>query len=54
MARLEERLGEARAALATLGELAGRQGLSIAERDAAILRLVYTFGAIWKAAALFP
>jgi hypothetical protein len=53
MARLEERLAEAQAALATLEELADREVLSAAERDGAILRLVYTFEAIWKAAALF-
>jgi uncharacterized protein YutE (UPF0331/DUF86 family) len=52
MARLEERLAEAAAALATLDELAGRNDLSLVERDGAILRLVYTFEAIWKAAAL--
>jgi uncharacterized protein YutE (UPF0331/DUF86 family) len=52
MARLEERLAEATAALATLDELARRNDLSLAERDGAILRLVYTFEAIWKAAAL--
>ncbi len=52
MARLEERLGDAQAALATLEELAGGNTLSTAERDGAILRLVYTFEAVWKAAAL--
>ena len=52
MARLDERLADAQAALATLEELANRDSLSIAERDGAILRLVYTFEAIWKAAAL--
>jgi uncharacterized protein YutE (UPF0331/DUF86 family) len=52
VARLKERLAEATAALATLDELAGRNDLSLAERDGAILRLVYTFEAIWKAAAL--
>jgi hypothetical protein len=52
MARLEERLNDATAALATLNELAGRHDLSTAERDGAILRLVYTFEALWKAAAL--
>jgi uncharacterized protein YutE (UPF0331/DUF86 family) len=52
MARLEERLADAQAALATLEELANRDILSVAERDGAILRLVYTFEAIWKAAAL--
>lgn len=51
MARLEERLTDAQTALATLEELANRNNLSIAERDGAILRLVYTFEAIWKAAA---
>jgi hypothetical protein len=52
MARLEERLAEATAVLATLDELAGRNDLLLAERDGAILRLVYTFEAIWKTAAL--
>jgi hypothetical protein len=52
MARLEERLKDAQEALATLEELAGRGGLSLVERDGAILRLVYTFEAVWKAAAL--
>ncbi len=52
MARLEERLADAQAALATLEELVNRDSLSIAERDGAILRLVYTFEAVWKAAAL--
>ncbi len=51
MARLEERLTDAQTALATLEELANRDDLSTAERDGAILRLVYTFEAIWKAAA---
>lgn len=52
MARIEERLADAQAALATLEELVNRDTLSIAERDGAILRLVYTFEAVWKAAAL--
>jgi uncharacterized protein YutE (UPF0331/DUF86 family) len=52
MARLEERLTDAAAALTTLTELADRNSLSVVERDGAILRLVYTFEAIWKAAAL--
>jgi nucleotidyltransferase substrate binding protein (TIGR01987 family) len=52
MARLEERLSDAQAALTTLEELVGRDTLSTAERDGAILRLVYTFEAVWKAAAL--
>jgi hypothetical protein len=45
-------MADARAALATLEELANRDSVSLAERDGAILRLVYTFEAIWKAAAL--
>jgi nucleotidyltransferase substrate binding protein (TIGR01987 family) len=52
MARLEERLADAQAALVTLEELANRDSLSIVERDGAILRLVYTFEAVWKAASL--
>jgi len=52
VARIEERLVEASAAFATLDELVGREGLSLAERDGAILRLIYTVEAIWKAAAL--
>ncbi|HJU14953.1 MAG TPA: nucleotidyltransferase substrate binding protein [Stellaceae bacterium] len=52
MARLDERLADAQAALRILEELANRGSLSIVERDGAILRLVYTFEAIWKAAAL--
>lgn len=52
MARLDERLANAQAALATLEELANRDNLSIVERDGAILRLVYTFEAVWKAAAV--
>jgi hypothetical protein len=51
MARLEERLADAESALATLDEAVGRGNLSTVERDAAILRLVYTFEATWKAAA---
>src|SRR5207245_2676054 len=42
MARLEKRLTDAQTALATLEELANRNDLSLAERDGAILRLVYT------------
>jgi uncharacterized protein YutE (UPF0331/DUF86 family) len=52
MARVDERLADAQAALATLEELVNRDSLTIAERDGAILRLVYTFEAVWKAAAL--
>jgi uncharacterized protein YutE (UPF0331/DUF86 family) len=53
MARLDQRIADATAALATLDELAGRNSLSLVERDGAILRLVYTFEAVWRAAALF-
>jgi uncharacterized protein YutE (UPF0331/DUF86 family) len=52
MARIEERLADAQAALVTFEELASRDSLSVVERDGAILRLVYTFEAVWKAAAL--
>ncbi len=53
MARLDERLADAESALATLDDSVGRGNLSTVERDAAILRLVYTYDAVWKAAALF-
>jgi len=52
MARLDERLADAAAALATLEELVNRDELSLAERDGAFFRFVYTFEAIWRAAAL--
>lgn len=52
MERLGERLAEARRALATLEELAGREERSVVERDAAIMRFAYTFEAVWKAARL--
>lgn len=51
-ARLEQRLADARAAIATLDELVERNDISVAERDGAILRFAYTFEAIWRAAAL--
>jgi uncharacterized protein YutE (UPF0331/DUF86 family) len=51
LARVDERLTEAAAALSTLDELVVRDDLNLAERDGAILRLVYTVEAIWKAAA---
>jgi hypothetical protein len=50
MARLDQRLTEAADALASLEELTSNTDLSLAERDGAILRLVYTFEAVWKAA----
>jgi uncharacterized protein YutE (UPF0331/DUF86 family) len=49
MAGVETRLAEARAALATLDEVAGKAVRSLIERDGAILRLIYTFEAVWKA-----
>jgi hypothetical protein len=49
MAGLATRLAEAEAALATLDEAAGEAERSLIERDGAILRLIYTFEAIWKA-----
>lgn len=52
MARLELRLKEADDALATLDELVSAPPRSLAERDGAILRFIYTFEAVWKAAAL--
>ena len=49
MARLGTRLAEAEAALATLDEAVGTEPRSLMERDSAILRLIYTFEAVWKA-----
>ena len=49
MAGLEARLSEADAALATLDEAVGRGSRSLIECDGAILRLIYTFQAVWKA-----
>jgi uncharacterized protein YutE (UPF0331/DUF86 family) len=49
VARLATRLAEAEAALATLDEAVGRKPRSLMERDSAILRLIYTFEAVWKA-----
>ncbi|MFZ3237763.1 MAG: nucleotidyltransferase substrate binding protein [Stellaceae bacterium] len=49
MAGLERRLAEAAAALATLDEVVDQIERSLVERDAAILRLIYTFEAVWKA-----
>ncbi len=49
MAGLERRLAEAAAALATLDEVVGAADRSLVERDGAILRLIYTFEAVWKA-----
>lgn len=49
MAGLERRLNEAEAALASLDEVVPSTGRSLVERDSAILRLIYTFEAMWKA-----
>jgi len=49
MERLDRRLAEASAALATLHELAGKRERTLVERDSAILRLIYSFEAVWKA-----
>jgi predicted nucleotidyltransferase len=46
---VDRRLTEARAALATLDEVAGKAVRSLIERDGAILRLIYTFEAVWTA-----
>lgn len=48
MARLETRFAEAEAALVTLDEAVGKEPRSLMERDSAILRLIYTFEAVWK------
>ena len=49
MERLKRRIAEAAAALATLDEAVAKSDRSTMERDAAVLRLIYTFEAIWKA-----
>ena len=49
MAGIARRIAEAEAALATLDEATARAANSVIERDGAILRLVYTFEAVWKA-----
>lgn len=49
MAGLERRLDEAAAALATLDEVVDTADRSLIARDGAILRLIYTFEAVWKA-----
>jgi hypothetical protein len=49
MERLDRRLAEAAAALATLDELAGKSERTLVERDGAVLRLIYTYEAVWKA-----
>jgi uncharacterized protein YutE (UPF0331/DUF86 family) len=49
VARLEQRLAEAAAALATLDDAVRTANRSLTDRDSAILRLIYTFEAVWKA-----
>ena len=49
MERIDRRLAEAAAALATLDELAGKAKRTLVERDSAVLRLIYSFEAVWKA-----
>jgi uncharacterized protein YutE (UPF0331/DUF86 family) len=49
VAGLELRVAEAEAALATLDEVVDKAARSLIERDSAILRLIYTFEAVWKA-----
>ena len=43
MERLDRRLAEAAAALATLDELAGKSERTLVERDSAVLRLIYSY-----------
>jgi Nucleotidyltransferase substrate binding protein like len=50
VAELADRLDEAAAALATLEDAIGKSDRSLLERDGTILRLIYTFEAVWKAA----
>ncbi len=49
MARVARRLAEAEAAFATFSEAVAKTPSSLVERDSAILRLIYTFEAVWKA-----
>jgi uncharacterized protein YutE (UPF0331/DUF86 family) len=49
VARLRRRLSEAVAALATLDEALENVSRSEIERDSAILRLIYSYEAVWKA-----
>src|ERR1700737_1174185 len=49
MERLDRRLAEAAAALATLDELAGKSERMLVERDSAVLRLIYSYESVWKA-----
>ena len=49
MAGVDVRIAEAEAALVMLDEAIGKSMRSLLERDGAILRLIYTFEAVWKA-----
>ena len=49
MAGVDVRIAEAEAALVTLDEAIGKSTRLLLERDAAILRLIYNFEAVWKA-----
>ena len=53
MAELRLRIAEAEAALSTLEEAIGGSARSLLERDGMILRLIYTFEAVWKASQQF-
>jgi nucleotidyltransferase substrate binding protein (TIGR01987 family) len=53
MDRLEERLEIAGRAYATLSDILTADVPPTVRRDAAIIRLVYTFEAVWKAAQRF-
>jgi uncharacterized protein YutE (UPF0331/DUF86 family) len=49
MERLERRLAEAATALVRLDELVGKSERSLIERDSAVMRLIYSYEAVWKA-----
>jgi hypothetical protein len=49
VAGVDVRIAEAEAALATPDAAIGKSTRSLLERDGAILRLIYTFEAVWKA-----
>jgi hypothetical protein len=49
VAAVESRITEAAAALATLEDAMRKSDRSLLERDGSILRLIYTFEAVWKA-----
>jgi hypothetical protein len=49
VAGVDDRIAEAEAALVTLDKAIGKSTSSLLERDGAILSLIYTFEAVWKA-----